>query len=292
MKVLLTGATGFIGQEVIRSFGERAEIFAIVRGDTSEVQQSLGAGVRLIKADLGKELLLSSFPKSIDRVVHCAQSLHYQDFPAQALDVMRINVMATGQLLQYAVKAGASAFCHISSGSVYEPYNGDLNEESILTPTSINGSTKAAAEMLVRSYASLMKTCSLRIFMPYGPGQVNRLLPNLIHRVQCEESITLANGRGPNVSPIHVIDVANIIAMSSIDEWEGFFNVAGIESFDLKQVADLIGICLNKTPKFITVDEVPINLSPSLQNLKSKLDTRKFITFAGGIRDMVATQSS
>ncbi|PHS38104.1 MAG: hypothetical protein COA91_08850 [Robiginitomaculum sp.] len=287
MRVLLTGATGFIGKKIAKNLHTSADVFVVVRDKSAAPALDLSEFCTLIQDDIAQELSLDKYPKKIDAVIHCAQSMAYQTFPKNALDVFRVNVTATAQLLDYALNAGAGSFCHISSGSIYEPYGHILHEDCTLTPHSVNGCSKAAAEMLVGSYAALMKTCSLRLFMPYGPGQTNRLLPSLIDKVLLSKTITLAQGTGPIIAPIHVEDVANTIAEACKNQWQGIVNIAGTQTMSLSDVVTAISENLKQDLNIKTTSEDPVNLAPPLDVLKSKMPTDSFINFKTGLSDTI-----
>jgi len=288
MNVLLTGATGFIGRSLFEQLRVDANVFPVVRSRDDDVTKQFDDSAGVVVWDLANETApMDQLPKAIDSIVHMAQSRCYQGFPEHGLDVANVNVTATAKLLDYGARCGAKTFCYASSGSVYEPYIGDLSEESALTPTSVNGCTKAAGEMLVRGYAKIMKSCALRLFTPYGPGQVNRLFPKLIDRIELGETIDLAGGLGPLIRPLYISDAVRVMQQAVLEEWEGAINVAGIETLHLRDIVRRLGDELSQVPIIRDTSDDIMNLAPPTHVLEKRMDVSDFITHTDGIRLML-----
>jgi nucleoside-diphosphate-sugar epimerase len=114
-KILITGASGLIGHEVIETLQGHWSIYAVSRRPYEHLSQN----TRMIHCDLAKECDFSSFPKHIDAVVHLAQSEHFREFPEMAEDIFGVNTLATLRPLEYARLAGAKTFVYASSGGIY-----------------------------------------------------------------------------------------------------------------------------------------------------------------------------
>lgn len=275
---LLTGSTGFIGTCVSSELRPHANLVHLCRRSN----HSALANDRIIEIDLADPDWDISLPPHIDGVLHMAQSPNYRDFPDCAPEVTAINVAATARLLDIAVRSGAKSFCLLSTGSVYEPYVGSLNEGRELTPQTINGCTKAAAEMLTGAYEGTMAVSRLRLFMPYGPGQVDKLLPAIIDRVASGAAVDLANGTGPMLSPIYVDDAARLIVRALLEGWEGTYNVSSHEVLTLAQIADAIGERLGVEVCRNIINANAPRLVPELTRLETKTP-KAFISFADGL---------
>lgn len=281
--ILITGATGFVGQAVIQQLDGRAVVHRIIR-DASK------AGPNDVVHDLSEPLNINTLPKVIDAVFHMAQSPNYRNFPDCAPEVFGINVRAMAELLDYAAQVGASSFVHCSTGSVYEPYVGTLTEDRVLAPSSINGATKLAAEALSLSYESLFSVSRLRLFMPYGPGQTDKLLPDVINRVLNGRAVNLQGGTGPVLAPVHVKDAATIIIRAHFENWSGTFNVASTESFSLLEIVDQIANAIGIEAKLNVTEGTPPNLVPDIDKLTCVCPDLRFRPFVEGLMETIETQ--
>ena len=158
---------------------------------------------------------MSKFPKAVEVVIHLAQSRSYRDFPTDSREMFDVNIGMTMSLLQWAARSGVKQFCLVSSGAVYEPFTGSLREDAALAPCSFLGASKLASEIIARPFAGLFKLNVLRLFFPYGPGQRERLIPDLIRRIRCGEAVQVtANGEWMRLVPTFVEDIADVFVAS------------------------------------------------------------------------------
>jgi nucleoside-diphosphate-sugar epimerase len=114
-----------------------------------------------------------------DVVVHAAAvtPLAPGEELASAARAVTVNVAVTVQVLELATALGASRVVHVSSGSVYGVPAGDpatapaLVETSPLSPRSVYGITKAAADQLAQRFDELgaCEVVVARLAQPYGP---------------------------------------------------------------------------------------------------------------------------
>jgi UDP-glucose 4-epimerase len=273
VRVLVTGATGFIGAALLRTLKRQGhEVIAVVRRGGETIR-----GVETVVWDLGTDPRPQAGPRNLHAVVHGAQSRRHREFPATAGEMFRVNVTGTWSLLDYAAQTGVAKFCLLSSGTVYEPYQGPLTEEAPLAPKSFLGATKLAAETLARPYAGLLSLCILRLFAPYGPGQQNRLVPDIIERVRTNKPVQLASdGQGPWLTPTFVDDIAEVIAAAVTEDWNETVNVASPGVVSLRQLAEAIGKLTGSLPMYDQTDREPLRIMPSLDRLKARFDMSRF----------------
>jgi nucleoside-diphosphate-sugar epimerase len=268
MRLLITGASGFIGARLTRRLAAVGhEVFAVYR----EASRRAEHGAPVVW-DLGAAVPLE-LPPRLDGIAHLAQSRNYSRFPIDAPEMFRVNVAGTAALLQFAAEAGVETVSLISSGTVYEPYTGEISEEAPLQPTSFLGASKLAAEVLARPYAGVFRLSILRLFFPYGPGQEARLVPELVNRLRGGAPIQLAeDGEGLRLVPTFVDDVVDIIAAALEQRWCGTYNVASPAVVSLRQLADAIAQVLGASPVFELTDRPATAIVPRIDRLRTMFD--------------------
>ncbi len=283
MRILLTGATGFVGGHLLAQLPQGWTAYALARNP-----EQLPDGAHAIEADLDGTDWVDRLPDRIDAVIHCSQSRDYRDFPAKAPSVFRVNTASTARLLDYAQRSGARHFCLFSTGSVYEPFaDQPLLESSAVEPSSINATTKLAAEMLCQSYRTAFSVTVLRVFFPYGPGQTDRIVPMLIDRVRSGQAVDLAGEEGMVFTPTYVADLAKIAVASVENGWHGTFNVAGTELCSVKSATELIASLLGRPAKFNRISSSGPRLSPSLEKLGDVFDLSSMTDLEYGLEQTI-----
>jgi nucleoside-diphosphate-sugar epimerase len=196
-----------------------------------------------------------------------------------------VNVGMTISLLQWAAESKVKQFCLVSSGTVYEPFTGSLQEDAAVAPRGFLGASKLASEIIAWPFCGLFKLNILRLFFPYGPGQRDRLIPDLIRRIRNGESVQVtANGDGMRLAPTFVEDIADVFLASVESSWTGTVNVATPEALSIREIAELIGQRLGVQPKLEILERTSIDVLPDLDRLASRFDLRRFTRFEDGLR--------
>lgn len=283
LHILLTGVSGFVGGILARRLSEQGHRVTALSRDGA-----VADGIGSMRHTLGSGVP-PALPGDIDAVVHLAQSRSYRAFPGDAGEMFAVNVAGTHEMLMAAAAVPVSRFCLVSSGTVYDPFTGPLDEGSALAPVSNLGATKLAAEVLARPYSSLFPISILRLFAPYGPGQTARLVPDLVGRVRRGDAVTLPlSGGGMRFTPTHVDDVCDVVSAALAERWSGTFNVASPEVLQVEDVALAIGAALSTAPRFERKEISAPSLVPSLSRLGERYDLSRFRSFADGIAAIVA----
>lgn len=247
MRILVTGANGFVGTKLIQSLSKENEVYCISRrGDSGTSHPN----IRWIQQDLSKKIDYSVLPEKIDSIVHLAQSRHYREFPEKALNIFDVNDSSTLQLLDYGRKVGIQSFVLASTGGVYAATSGQMREDSPLNPQGFYPLSKYIAERLVQSYAPYFSTSILRLFFIYGEGQENMLIPNLIRSVKDGRPVTLNSETGIKITPTYVSDVVRAIGEAIKVEGHEIINVSGDEVVSIAEIARTIGEILTIQPKY------------------------------------------
>jgi nucleoside-diphosphate-sugar epimerase len=215
MKILVTGATGFIGRRLVPLLlAQGHEVCATVRA-SSDLNR-LPSGVRQI----GVEACLS-LPEDalsdVDLVIHLAARAHILNDQAcdPEAEFFQVNAQMTANLVQAAIVSGVKQFIFISSiGAMSTLNDAVLTEQTPCRPDTPYGRSKLQAEesLIALASQSPMKWTILRPTLVYGsgnPGNMERLL-KLINRRLPLPLGAISNRR----SFIYVENLADVIVRS------------------------------------------------------------------------------
>jgi nucleoside-diphosphate-sugar epimerase len=181
MTTLVTGGTGFVASNIVRTLAEQGEqvvSFDLVAPDDllRSYIKPWAERVTFVEGDLlSRDELERVFEHDIKRIVHAAVFTGlFPDIEAgRSRDIVAINVMGTTSVLEIAHKLSVDRFLYVSSGAVYGDDHSDkaLTEESTPRPHTLYAVTKYASELLTRRYGELHRfpTVSVRLGSPYGP---------------------------------------------------------------------------------------------------------------------------
>lgn len=284
-KILITGASGLIGSELIRNFISNGNKVYMLTHSTERIENA-----EIISIDLSKEWDENSLPKQIDAIYHLAQSEYFRDFPNKAIDVFNVNTYATLKLLNYGIKAGCKKFIYASSGGIYGNSDKGFTED---TPINFNNdlgfyfSTKVSSEIIASNYSKFFDVVVTRFFFVYGQKQ-NRtmLIPRLVDNIKGGKPISLNGTEGIKINPIHVSDAAKALAAILDTSGSHVINIGGAEILSLKQICSIIGQKLKKDPIFHITDTEAKNLIGDISKM-SKLLYTPSIVFASGVEELL-----
>jgi len=173
MKVLVTGASGFVGRATCaRLVTQDMDVIGAVRQLPSRLLT--GVDYRIV-GDLGAKTDWRDALTGVDTIIHCAARVHVmQETVANPLDAFRaVNVAGTGQLARQATAAGVRRFIYLSSVKV----NGEggsvaYREADLPAPQDAYGVSKYETELGLREIAveTGMEVVMVRPPLIYGPG--------------------------------------------------------------------------------------------------------------------------
>jgi nucleoside-diphosphate-sugar epimerase len=172
-KVIVTGATGFIGAHLVRSLIERgADVIATSRRDVGEGDDAGARWVRIDPTDL--EQVRGAFTASRpDYVFHLSSLADGRHDLNLVVPIMQAELVSTVNVLTVAAECGIRRL--VVPGSLEEPDPGTV-------PSSPYAAAKAASRIYARMFHLLyaLPVVTARIFMTYGPGQPRwKLIPTV-----------------------------------------------------------------------------------------------------------------
>ncbi|HXF64549.1 MAG TPA: NAD(P)-dependent oxidoreductase [Caldilineaceae bacterium] len=286
MRVLVTGATGFIGRHLAARLAAEHEVIALAR----RPPRSPIAGVRYVSQDLAAPLDEARLPGRIDGVIHQAALIEAEAAPDDALPFL-VNVVATWRLLNYARRAGAHLFLHASTGGVYGCGNRPFVEEDPLNPMDLYSLTKSQAELAVQHTPTDFPKIILRYFFPYGPGTPNPI-PHYVRRALRGEPIRLRAGHGPRLNPIHITDAVEATMRCLAPGQDMVLNIAGTEVTTFAAIAELAAAQVGRRPVFETIPDSEVlpyyraDLVADISRMQRTLGFTPQVALAAGIAEL------
>jgi UDP-glucose 4-epimerase len=274
-QVLVTGAAGLIGRELLASAGEATRFVALTRAPIAHPHGTPG-----IVADLRSPSFVDALPAAIDTVVHLAQSPAYRDFPDGALDVFDVNVASTARLLDWGRRAGIKRFVLASAGGAGNVQN---------LPLGFYLASRRSAELLASSYHHCFDVVVLRFYFVYGREQRSTMLvPRLIESVKSGTAITLAGADGIRLTPTHVSDAARAVIGALAVTGTHIIDVGGPEVLTLRTLAEVIAGKVGRAPVFERGGQTSGDLIADTGQMRTLLGAPPRREFHSGVDDLLA----
>ncbi len=219
LSVLVTGGCGFIGSNFIHYFLEAEPEVNLVNFDALTYAGNLAnlaavAGhprYRFVHGDITDRDAVRQAVAGVQGVINFAAESHVDRSIQDSAPFVRTNVLGTQVLLDAAREHGVSKYVQVSTDEVYGSLGptGAFTEETPLAPNSPYAASKAAADLLVRSYVHTfgLPAVITRCSNNYGPYQFpEKLIPLFISNLMRDESVPVY-GDGLQVRDwIHVRD--------------------------------------------------------------------------------------
>ncbi len=241
MKVVITGALGFIGRRMVELFSQRgAEILAV---DRNEPPVQRVAGVLYHRSDLSDaSSLFPSTPWDEFVLIHLAWDIALPwNYTAHAGHVSIFT-----HLLDYWQDRGIAGLVSIGSAQEFGARSGIISDEDEpVGGMSAYGWGKRAAGLLAKSWAirTGIPTVWLRPFIAYGPGQTGSMvLPYAVRQIITGEDAEFSSGEQKR-DFVYVDDVAEAFYASAARRPEGFtmVNLGCGEPVVVREVLEYLG---------------------------------------------------
>jgi dTDP-glucose 4,6-dehydratase len=264
LNVLVTGGAGFIGsflcERIIESTAwELWVLDKLTYAGNLENLASIRQDPRLhfVKGDIADQDLVETLFREhrFDRVANLAAESHVDRSIASPVDFIRSNILGTFQLLEAFRRRFPerpdSRFLQVSTDEVYGSIDGEgvADEEAPLAPNSPYSASKAAGDLLVRSY---FRTYGLPVSLTrasnnFGPRQhPEKLIPTVIRCALADQPIPVY-GDGRNVRDwVYVTDHADgILAAMKLGRPGEVYNIGGTLALNnltlIGRILDLLG---------------------------------------------------
>ncbi len=261
MRILLTGASGFLGARIARLLCSSEHPVRAAFHPREDAQLLRGLPLQLFPCDLLDELCTRRAVEGVDTVIHTAALVSFD--PRRYADQVRVNVEGTRLLLGAACRAQVGCFIYTSTvNTLGAPPAGQVGDER--TPFDWHPwrlgymDSKKAAEDLVLRASGRLRALSLLPGTLFGPGD--------IHLNAGQYILQIARGLGLAAPPggtcvAHVDDVArgHLRALSRGSTGERY--VLGGENLSYPELFRLIAEELGQRPPQLTLPAGALRLA-------------------------------
>lgn len=254
--VMVTGGCGFIASNFLNRMKERYPSINFVNVDKldycSNVENVNPGVATFVKGNVGNKELIEHLIKlyHFDAIFHFAAQSHVDNSFDNALSFTMDNTHATHVLVEACRRHIPDVeFIHFSTDEVYGESKTDVpftEDEGVLRPTNPYSASKAAAEMIVRSYIESfgMNIKVIRCNNVYGPNQYpEKLIPKFKRLLKEGEKCTIHGSKSATVKRafMHVDDVVDAVDIVWIRGVPGeVYNIASDDELTVMEVTRLI----------------------------------------------------
>lgn len=256
-KILITGATGFIGRNLVTCLlTEGHHVRALVR-DRERARKLLGnENIEYVEGDITDKKSLEHICDGIDIVYHLAAMMGH-DLPSQESfeKFRRINAEGTRTVAESCIGTGIDKFIYVSSTAAMGLLrNGHVNEQTPCQPYTPYQVSKYEGELVVKELTdtSGLPGVILRPSMVYGVGFKGDFVT--IARV-VKTGVFPKIGFGKNLSPaLYIDDVVDCMSRAKSTGTVGqTYIISSHESYELKRVVRIIASALDVNVRMIFV---------------------------------------
>lgn len=297
MRILLTGANGFIGQNLAPVLIKRGHfVIGIGRSKKCKVTniQTYYSG------SVTDKKLLEKTIKDTNAVVHLAAITSHKNIVANSAKTLETNFFGTKNILDaFSKSKTAKKFLYASSGKVYgNIMHLPITENHPTNPLNILGKSKLEVEKLINSYNDNKKDFIIfRIFNVYGSMQnENFLIPTILKQLSNGKKEIVLGDIEAKRDYVYIDDLVNAFVLAI--EGKGFpgvsiYNICTEIGSSASKIVNLISkikgirVKIKVNPNLIRVDEMKEECG-SFELAKRQLGWEPKINIEEGLRRLIA----
>jgi UDP-glucuronate decarboxylase len=260
MRILVTGASGFIGSHVVRALVNSGhDVLCLVLPNNNLWRlDDLTDRITVLEGDLSNMSNVQSGLKKW-RPTTCVHLAWYAEpgkylHSEENLDSLRGSI----NLLQALISYGCEQFIGAGTCAEYEMKSEKLSESDTTKPETLYAATKLSFQMIGERLAeqSKIRFAWGRIFFLYGSHEDSRrLVPSAIQKLQKGEAFSSSPG-GQIRDYLHVTDVANAFLALVNKRATGIYNICSADPITIRNILDTVGTLMGK-PELLAHGALP-----------------------------------
>jgi len=284
-KILITGATGFIGNYLIPELTKNHKIIGISKKKRKSSKNFISSSADITKSNL-------KVKNQFTDIIHMAAYSDVNYCNLNPIKCYELNVKSTQRMLEIARKKD-SKFLFISSSHAYgNLIKQPISENALCNPSTHYASSKRMSEILCETYS---KTYGLdiqiaRIFSVYGPkSSKSNLIFNIINQMINNSKIILGN-TSPKRDFIFINDVIAGLIKIINSKKKGFeiYNIGSGKSISIENLVKNCFTVSNKKLKIISSKEKKrkneiMNIQANISKMKKEFNWETKISLKKGL---------
>ena len=286
MKVLVTGASGMVGRNLVE----------YLKSNGVEVVPTDLSGWELTGDLLDRDFVFTKLASiDFDSIIHLAAITEIKKTVENPRLCFEVNCFATLNMLELAVKKGVSRFLYSSSANIFgAPKQNPVTEESPQAPRLPYDYSKVVSENLTMAYYRTkgLPVSITRSWLIFGPhDQPSRAILRFINGCMRNDPLTLFNQGRDTTAPSHVLNYAKL-ALTILRREESVgqaFNFGGERPVSVRDLAELVKKLTGSRSELILapprteIEKEPQVSYPSLEKIRKLLGFQHELTLEQGI---------
>lgn len=297
MKVVVTGATSFIGKQFVLSAIEKGwDVVAVVRKDSEKVLELKNVvNLQIVELNMEEYYQIGVLAEKCDCFVHFAWNGTRGDERNNYV-LQEKNYKNSMDAIESILNIGCKRVITAGSQAEYGCCEGEITEEIECSPNTAYGIYKLKVYEMTKKLCEKRNVTYIepRIFSLYGPGDFEKtLIMNLIDKMKKNESCNLTQCR--QMWDFLYLDDA-VKAIINLCEQEckgGVYNLGSGDVRELKDYVEEVKKILHSSSQ-INYGAVPypstgmVSIVPSINKIKKEISWKPMSSFEDGIRAILS----
>ncbi len=297
MNILVTGAAGFIGSNLLPELlKKKNKVYLVLRKKTNTWRiKKIIKKCRVYYIDNLDNVEKVFSENHIDLIIHLATNYVKNDKDIVNRDLMiKSNVDFPTLLLKYAIKYKVSMFLNTGTCFEYELLDRPLREDDKIKPYNFYAKTKVIFEQKLKKIADIhqIKAVTLKLFYLYGKNETNKIVYKMIESFLLKKTLFVPNGN-QKFNFTYIDDIVNgfLKAIIFLDkEYKSYesFNIGENKVFSLKKISKILEKIINKKSNITftkeTLKDDLIYVNCSNKAAKNKLKWKPNVKIEEGLK--------
>jgi len=256
VRVVVTGANGFIGTHTVRQLLDRGDQVVALDLNTEGLSELFGydKNCKIVQCNIVIEKVKDHISQG-DKVLHLAAIPRFDEAERNPQKAVRVNIEGTLNAVQACIEKKAERLVYSSTGSVYSrnaPV--PIREDAPREPDNIYGLTKKQAEDWILMYSARLPYVILRYGYVYGKGKDWGAVGAFLRRLKEGKRPIVFGGKQTN-DFIYVKDIvqANLLALET-PLLNQIYNIGSSRATSIRDVCEL---CIKAVKSNLTMEIKP-----------------------------------